>query len=181
MRRSTAVALATAGLAASVALLCLAPPAGSGLAAQDRCVRGEWKMSNAASNAFLQSLVSTGNIRVVEGVITAAFPRRGPALYGSTHFVVQVSGPGLDLRGTATFHFEAPWQTRTGRIVLGRGRSELVISKFAATKDGRTVTVPGPAPTIRRTPAGAAPYTCNANTLRWKVPLNDTWTLFRRT
>jgi hypothetical protein len=179
MRRTTAVALATVGLAVTVALLAAAP-AGSVLAAQDRCLRGEWRMSNSASNAFLQSLVSSGNIRVVEGVITAAFPRRGPALYGSTHFVVQVSGPGLDLKGTATFHFEAPWQTRNRTILLGPGRSELVISKFQATKDGRTITVPGPPPTIRRTPRGGTPYTCNSTTLRWKVPLNDTWTLFRR-
>jgi hypothetical protein len=113
-------------------------------------------------------------------VITAAFPRRGPALYGSTHFVVQVSGGDMVLKGTATFHFEAGWATRAGKILLGAGRSELVISKFTATKDGRTFTVAGPPPTIRRTRPGAAPYTCNRTTLRWKVPLNDTWTLFRR-
>jgi hypothetical protein len=177
MRRSTAVALALAGLAAGFAL---AAPASGGPTLRDSCVRGEWRMSNAASNAFLQSLIPTGNIRVGEGVITAAFPRRGPAVYGSTHFVVQISGGDMVLKGTATFHFEAGWETKEGKIVLQPGRSEIVISKFQATKDGRTVTVPGPPPTIRRTPRGAAPYTCNSTTLRWKVPLNNTWTLFRR-
>ena len=178
MIRSTSLFL-VAGLTAAFALAAAAP-AGSELALKDRCVQGEWRMSNSASNALLQSLVSTGNISVAEGVITAAFPRRGKAVYGSTHFVVRVDGGDLVMKGTATFHFEADWSTANGKIVLGRGRSELVISKFQATKDGRTFTVPGPAPTIKRTPGGATPYTCNANTLRWRVPLNDTWTLFRR-
>lgn len=178
MRRSTSPILA-AGLVALLALVA-AVPAGSELALKDRCVQGEWRMSHSASNALLQSLVSSGNVSVAEGVITAAFPRRGKAVYGSTHFVVQVDGGTMVLKGTATFHFEAGWETKEGKILLGPGLSELVISKFTATKDGRTVTVPGPPPTIRRTPRGAAPYTCNGRTLRWKVPLNNTWTLFRR-
>lgn len=177
MRRSL-VALTIAALAVGVALVA---PASGVPQLKDSCVRGEWRMSNSASNAFLQSLIPTGNIRVADGVITAAFPRRGPALYGTTHFVVQISGGDMVLKGTATFHFEAPWETKEGKILLGPGRSELAISKFEATKDGRTVTVPGPPPTIRRTPRGGAPYTCNSTTLRWKVPLNNTWTLFRRT
>jgi hypothetical protein len=179
MPRSPVAALAAVALAAAVALVAAAP-AGSEPAARDRCVQGQWTMSNAASNALLQSLVGSSNIRVAEGVITAAFPRRGRAAYGSTHFVVQVSAGPMVMKGTGTFHYEATWETRAGRIVLGAGRSEVVISKLSATKDGRTVTVDGPPPTIRRTPAGAAPYTCNRTTLRWKVPLNDTWTLFRR-
>jgi hypothetical protein len=179
MRRSTAVALATVGLAACVALLAAAP-AGSELAAQDRCVRGAWKMSNAASNAVLQSLVQTPNISVEQGVLTAAFPRTGTMRYGSTHFVVKIDGGALVMKGTASFIFEAPWSTAGGRLVLGRGRSELFISKFTAIKDGRTITVDGPGATVTRTPAGRTPYTCRGDTLRWRIPINDTQTLFRR-
>ena len=101
-------------------------------------------------------------------------------MYGSTHFVVKVAAGDLQLTGTATFHFEAPWETRNGKLVLGAGRSELVISKFTATKDGQTITVAGPPPTIKRTPAGATPYTCSARVLRWKVPVNNTWARFSR-
>jgi hypothetical protein len=100
--------------------------------------------------------------------------------YGSTHFVVKVDGGALVMTGTATFVFEASWSTSRGKLVLGRGTSELFISKFSATKDGRTFTVPGPGATTKRTPAGETPYTCRGDTLRWKIPLNDTWTLFRR-
>jgi hypothetical protein len=179
MRRSNAVALALAGLAAGVALLSAAP-ASSGPAAQDRCLRGAWKMSNAASNALLQDLIRNPNMRVRRGVITAAFPREGTMRYGSTDFVLQLRAGDMIMEGTATFIFEAPWSTSRGNLVLGRGRSELVISKFTATKDGRTITVPGGDPIIQRTARGSTPYTCNRTTLRWRIPINDAQTLFRR-
>ncbi len=147
---------------------------------RDRCVRGDWKMSNSASNAVLQSLIRTPNISVERGVLTASFPRAGTMRYGTTDMVVKADGGALVMRGTATFIFEASWSTSRGKLILGRGESELFISKFSATKDGRTFTVPGPGATTRRTPAGETPYTCRGDTLRWKIPLNDTWTLFRR-
>jgi hypothetical protein len=58
------------GLSAVVALAMLAGGASSAPAAQearDRCVRGDWKMSNAASNAVLQSLIRTPTITVARG------------------------------------------------------------------------------------------------------------------
>jgi hypothetical protein len=178
--RRTAAALALAGFVAGLALLAAAP-AGSELAVQDRCVVGAWKMSNAASNALLQSLAPNPNMRITQGVITAAFPRNNTMRYGSTHFVIELAAGDMVMEGTATFISEAPWSTRAGKLVLGRGRSELVISKFKATKDGVTHTVPGGPPIIRRTPAGATPYTCNRTTLRWRVPIGEAQTLFRRT
>jgi hypothetical protein len=181
MKRRPVVVMAIAAVVGGVVAGTAQPSAvSSGSTAADRCVRGEWRMSNAAANALLQSLIPSGNIRVSEGVLTAAFPRNGHMRYGSTHFVVTADGGALVLKGSATFIFEADWNTRAGRLVLDAGRSELVISKFQATKDGRTVTVSGPPPTIRRTPPGATPYTCNRTTLRWRVPVNRTWATFRR-
>jgi hypothetical protein len=147
---------------------------------RDRCVRGDWKMSNSASNAVLQSLIQSPNISVERGVLTASFPRAGTMRYGTTDMVVKVDGGALVMRGTATFIFEASWSTSRGKLILGRGESELFISKFSATKNGQTYTVPWPGATTKRTPAGETPYTCRGATLRWKIPLNDTWTLFRR-
>ena len=170
-------------LVASIALGTLAGGAGSSpgeAAVRDRCVRGDWKMSNAASNAVLQSLIRVPNITVERGVLTASFPREGTMRYGTTHMVVKADGGALVMRGTATFIFEASWSTSRGKLVLGRGESELFISKFSATKNGQTFTVPGPGATTKRTPAGETPYTCRGDTLRWRIPLNDTWTLFRR-
>lgn len=173
------LAIATAALFAVV----LAGSAGSSpvpARTQDRCLVGSWRMSNAASTALLESLVPTNQFSVAQGVITAAFPRRDRMRYGSSHFVVKLEQGPLVMKGTATFHFEAGWYTRGGMLYLDAGRSELVISKLSATKDGKTIRVDGPPPTIRRTSPGETPYTCNRTTLRWKVPLNDTWTLFRR-
>ncbi len=55
--------------------------------------------------------------------------------------VVKVDGGALVMRGTASFIFEASWSTSRGKLVLGRGESELFISKFSATKNGQTYTV----------------------------------------
>ena len=175
LRRLLPVAVVLAALA-----LLTAGSAGSEVTLQDRCVVGAWKMSNAASNALLQSMAPNPNMRVTQGVITAAFPRNDTMRYGSTYFVLELNAGDLVMEGTATFISEAPWSTNAGKIVLGRGRSELVISKFKATKDGETHTVPGGPPIIKRTPRGAMPYTCNRTTLRWRVPIGDTQTLFRR-
>jgi hypothetical protein len=172
----------------SMALLGFGVLVGSGSSAssavqarvKDRCVRGEWRMSNAASNAMLQSLIHTPNITIASGVLSAAFPRDGRMVYGTTHMVVKVEAGGLVMKGSATFNFEAGWQTANGKLILDAGRSELYIAKLSATKDGRTYTVDGPPPTRRRTDGGATPYTCSANTLRWKIPLNDTLATFRR-
>jgi hypothetical protein len=176
MRRTLAV-LTLAGVAACLAL---ASPATGGPEAKDSCVQGSWRMSTAESNAFLRRLIPTGNISVVSGVLTASFPRSGNATYGSNRFVVQVAAGDLVLKGTASFRYTAPWETRGGKLLVGAGRSELRISQFTATRNGQTITVPGQAPTIKRTPRGATPYTCTSTTLRWKVPLNNTWARFRR-
>ena len=182
LRMLTTVLVVSAATAALGAVL-VAGTASAGSAAanvQDRCLRGQWKMSNAASNALLQQLVGNPNMRVRRGVLTAAFARNDTMRYGSTDFVVQLRAGDLVMEGTATFIFQAPWSTSRGKLLLGRGRSELVISKFTAYKDGQVITVPGGEPIIRRTPRGATPYTCNRTTLRWRIPINDAQTLFRR-
>ena len=150
------------------------------LDARNRCVRGDWKMSNAASNAVLQSLINTPTIRIARGVITASFARNGVMRYGSTDFVVRVDGGSFVMTGTGTFIFEANWSTSGDRLIVSAGRSEVFISKLTATKDGQTITIDGPGATVKRTPRAPTPYTCRGDTLRWKIPLNNTWTLFRR-
>lgn len=158
----------------------LAPAATSGAGATSRCLRGQWRMPNERANAFLQNLIGLPSMRVKSGVLTAAF-NATEARYGSTYFVLQLSVGELKLRATATFIFESTYRTANGKLVLGRGTSELVISKFTAIKNGRTVSVPGPAPSIRRIPAGATPYVCTRSTLRWKVPFpgeDGTWAAF---
>jgi hypothetical protein len=181
MRRSIAVAvLAIAGVATGLAVTGGASGGPEGQMAQDRCVRGAWKMSNSASNALLQSLVNVPGLRISRGVITAAFPRDDTMRYGSTFFVIELAQGDLVLKAKGSFLTEAPWSTRGGNLILGRGTSEINYTEFKGIKDGRTVTVPGPPTITRRTPRGSTPYTCNSTTLRWRIPINDAQTLFRR-
>lgn len=177
----TRVVLTVLGVAVAVgALAGGAASSPTELSARDRCVRGDWKMSNSASNAVLQSLIRTPSIRIARGVITASFARDGEMRYGSTDFVVRADAGSLVMTGTGTFIFEANWSTASGRLIVSPGRSEVFYSKFTATKDGKTFTAAGPGAIVKRTPRSPAPYTCRGDTLRWKIPLNDTWTLFRR-
>jgi hypothetical protein len=150
--------------------------------AADRCLRGQWRMPNERANTFLQNLIGNPAMRVKSGVLTAAFDATD-ARYGSTHFVLQLSLGDAVLQASATFVFEATYGTANRRLVLGRGESELVISKFKAIKGSTTVTVPGGPPRVQRTPAGPTSYVCTRSTLRWKVPFpgpGGTWAAFDR-
>lgn len=172
------LALVAATLAAGAGAAAASGSAGSA----DRCLRGDWRISNAAVNDLLQRIVPVPSMQVSRGVLTASF-NAAEARYGSTFFnLTQALGP-LSLTATATFLTEARYTTRSGRLVVAGGTSELVISKFTAVKDGRQVTVPGPAPTTRSIPAGSTPYTCTASMLRWRMPIGSpsgTWVTFRR-
>lgn len=175
--RAAILALVSCGVLAGAAS---SAPGAAEARVHDRCVRGEWRMSNAAANALLQRLVPNPAMRVTEGVLTAAFPRGERMKYGSTHFVLTMDTGDLVMIGSATFFFEAGWQTGNGKLILDAGRSELVISKFTAIKNGQRFTVPGGAPLRQRTQGGGTPYTCRGNTLRWKIPINNSWATFRR-
>jgi hypothetical protein len=180
MRRSITTTVAALVLVACAVVFSAAPAAA---AVPDRCLRGQWRMPNERANTFLQNLIGNPAMRVKSGVLTAAFGRT-EARYGSTHFVLHLTlGETRTLQASATFIFESRYSTRRGKLLLGRGQTELVISKFKATKGDTTATVPGPEPTTRTTPAGATPYVCTSTTLRWKVPfpgLDGTWAAFDR-
>lgn len=172
------VVLAVLAVVAVAAAFSAAP--GTAGTSADRCLRGDWRMSNAAANRLLQQLIGNPQLRVRRGVLTAAFDAR-EMRYGSTDFVVVISLADAQLEGVATFINELRYTTRAGRIVIQGGTTELNISKFTGTKNGRTITVPGPPPTSRTVPAGGAtPYTCSRSTLRWRIPVNNTWATFQR-
>jgi hypothetical protein len=71
------------------------------------------RVSNAASNAMLRSLIHTLNITIASGVLTAAFPRDGRMVYGTTHMVVKVEAGGLAMKGSATFNSRPAGRPRT--------------------------------------------------------------------
>ena len=173
----------TAGLAAaacSVTLLLGAGPADARVT-RDPCLTGSWRMGAAESTALLQQLVGLPSFTVTEGTITMAFGR-GRMTYGSTVFVLRGDLGGQQFTAEASFLTEAPYRTRAGKIVNGRGTSEISYGEMTATKDGQTYSVPGPAGRTESVAAGSTPYTCTRSTLRWAVPTSggSTMATFRR-
>lgn len=173
MRRSIAQRLlaltfvAVVGAAASLTVVGGAA-GGSESASADRCLRGNWRTSRAEANRVLRVLTG-GTMTVAEGRLTAGF-NATRMTYGSTHFVVRIQQGDFLLEGTANFVYEAPYTTRGENIRVGRGRSELFISKFRGEKDGRSITVPGPGLTVTRLPAGPLPYKCRGNSMNFAIP-----------
>jgi hypothetical protein len=141
---------------------------GTESASADRCLRGSWRTSRAEANRVL-AVLTGGTMTVAEGRLTAGF-NATRMTYGSTHFVVRIQQGDFLLEGTANFVYEAPYTTRGETIVVGRGRTELFISKFRGENNGRSITVPGPGLTVRRLPAGPVPYKCRADSMNLGIP-----------
>jgi hypothetical protein len=157
---ATSGAAATGGIAAGEA----------GVATGPRCLQGHWRTTNVEANELLQRLVPLPELKVSRGVLTAAFGG-GEMRYGSTSFQVAFSTAALVMRGSASFLYEARYTATRSRIALGRGSSEVAITKLKATKDGKTITVPGVAPTTRAIPAGSVRYTCRGGKLKLRPPV----------
>jgi hypothetical protein len=168
MKRAIALMLLCAVIASAGLVLATAAGGASERAAADRCLRGDWRTTRAEAQRILRILTG-GTMTVAEGRLTASF-NRNRMTYGSTHFVVRIQRGSFLLEGTANFVYEAPYTTRGENIVVGRGRSELFISKFRGEKDGTSITVPGPAPTTRTLPAGPLPYKCRAASMNLGMP-----------
>ncbi len=166
-----ALALALAALVACTALATGSVAAtGVSEATGPRCLRGAWRTTNVEANELLQRLVPLPQMKVSRGVLTTAFGG-GEMRYGSTSFQVSYSLADFVVRASASFVYEAPYTATRSRIALGRGSSEVAVTKFKGTKAGKTVTVPGVEPTMRAIPAGSVAYTCRGNTLRLRPPV----------
>lgn len=168
MRRSIALMLLALVSAAVGVAYAGAAAGGAESASADRCLRGDWRTSRAEANRVLRVLTG-GTMTVAEGRLTAGF-NATRMTYGSTHFVVRIQQGDFLLEGTANFVYEAPYTTRGERILVGRGRSELFISKFRGMKDGRSVTVAGPGLRVRSLPAGPLPYKCRGDSMNMGIP-----------
>jgi hypothetical protein len=67
------------------------------------------------------------------------------------------------------FSLHAYTATR-GALSLRSGESTIEYGPMTGTRDGRTYTVPGPAPTTRRVPGGTVPFQCRGSTLKVRLP-----------
>lgn len=161
------VVLATVAVAASLVggASAASTPAGFGSAA---CLRGNWVANRAETNRVVHALVPVSALQVT-GRLYMIF-RGGNFQYGSTGLVIGMDLGDADLTASGRFFSLSPYTARTGRLTLGAGESTVEFDDFKATKNGRTYTMPGPAPTTRSIPGGATAFQCRAGTLKVRLP-----------
>jgi hypothetical protein len=173
MRRFVTVAVVVSSLSALAA-------SGSLAAGAPSCLRGEWKASQAETQRVLRSLVPVPGYEV-NGRLYMHF-RGGAFQYGSTGLVLRNSIGDAVMTASGRFFTLAPYTARTGMLTLRAGESTIEWGAFTATKGGRTVSVPGPAPSTKRTPAGSVPFQCGGSTLKVRLPgfASLNWITLRR-
>jgi hypothetical protein len=141
-------------------------PAGYGSAS---CLRGEWRAGRAETARVVRALVPVPGLDV-RSTLYMIF-RDGAFQYGTTSMIVTMDLGDSTLTAKARFFTLAPYGVpRPGVLRLARGSSTIEYGDFSGTKDGRTYTVPGPAPRTRRVPPGSVPFQCRGGTLRVKLP-----------
>jgi hypothetical protein len=159
-------------LAAVASLVAVAVPAstaavspGSGSAA---CLRGNWVAGLPETRRVMRALVPVGGYEVT-GKLYMVF-RDGAFQYGSTGLVIKNTIGDAQLKAIGRFFTLAPYSARTGLLTLRGGEATTEWSKFTATKDGKTFSVPGPAPSTRRVPGGDVPFRCSRASLQVRLP-----------
>jgi hypothetical protein len=177
VRRLSLIACLAAFLVA-VSVAGATTPAGFGNAS---CLRGEWRAGRAETARVVRSLVPIPGMQV-NSTLYMIF-RDNAFRYGTTSMIVTMDLGDATLTAKARFFTLAPYGVpRPGALRLGRGSTTIEYGDFSGTKDGRTYTVPGPAPKTTRVPPGTVPFQCRGGTLRVKLPRISSlgWITLRR-
>jgi hypothetical protein len=165
VRRGAVLACVATSLVA-VAAAGATTPAGYGSAS---CLRGEWRAGQAETARVVRALAPVPGMQVRSSLYMIF--RDNAFQYGTTSIILTMSLGDATLTAKARFFTLAPYGVpRPGVLRLSRGSSTIEYGEFSGTKDGRTYTVPGPAPRTRRVPAGTVPFQCRRGTLRVKLP-----------
>ena len=159
------VSVSTAVLASAVGSFAASSPNGSGSPA---CLRGHWVASEAETQRVLRALVPIEGLQVVSKLYMQF--RDGIFQYGTTSMKLKLGIGNQSLTARARFYTLAEYTARTGLLTLSPGESHIEYGPMTGTKDGRSYTVPGPAPRTTGTPAGSVPFQCHASTLKVRLP-----------
>ena len=165
MRSFLAVLFVVPVVAATTALAAPAPsPSGSGSA---NCIRGHWVANQAETKRVLRALAPVPGLEPT-GKLYMQF-RDGMFQYGSTSLVMKMDIGDAVATARARFFTLARYTARNGSLTTGRGQSTIEYGPMSATKDGRTVTVPGPPTRTTSVPGGTTPFQCRGNTLKVRL------------
>jgi hypothetical protein len=178
MRSFLAVLVVVPVVAATAAVAAPAPsPSGFGSAS---CVRGHWVANQAETKRVMHALVPVPGLEPT-GKLYMQF-RNGMFQYGSTSLVLKMDMGDAVATASARFFSLARYTARNGSFTTRRGQATIEYGQMSATKDGRTVTVPGPPSKTTSIPGGTTPFQCRGSTLRVRLPrfASLNWITLRR-
>lgn len=158
---SAAVVLAATAIAAPTP----SPGGGFGSAA---CLRGHWAANRVETNRVTHALVPAGGFEV-KGKLYMQF-QDGTYQYGTTRLVIENTIGEARLIAVGRFFSLHRYTARPGALTLTAGQRHLEWGNFTAIKNGRSYSVPGPAPSTASVPGGTVPFQCRGNTLRVRLP-----------
>lgn len=118
---------------------------------------------------MLRSLVPVDGLES-SGSLYMVF-QEGMFQYGSRNMKVTFNpGGDLELISRSRFFTLARYTARPGVLTLSAGEATIEHGAMTGVKDGKSFTVPGPAPRTTRTPGGSTPFQCRGRTLKMKLP-----------
>ena len=132
------------------------------------CLRGNWVVNPAETRRVMRALIPTGGFEV-NGKLYMLF-RGGAFQYGSTSLVIRNTIGDAPLIARGRFFSLHAYTATRGSLALRPGESTIEYGPMTGSKDGRTYTVPGPAPRTTRVPGGTVPFQCRGSTLKVRLP-----------
>jgi hypothetical protein len=144
-----------------------APAPGAGFGSPS-CLRGDWVANRAETRRVTRALVPVEGYEV-NGKLYMQF-HDGIYQYGTTGLVIHNTIGDARLTATGRFFSLHRYTATRGLLQLANGERTTTWSRFTATKDGKTFSVPGPAPKTQRAAGGRLPFQCRGNTLKVRLP-----------
>jgi hypothetical protein len=165
--RSFLAVLSMVPLVAATAAVAAPAPSPSGFGSAN-CLRGHWVANQAETKRVMRALAPVPGLEP-RGKLYMRF-RDGMFQYGSTSLVMTMPIGDAVATARARFFSLARYTARTGSFTTTRGETTIEYGPMSATKDGRTVTVPGPSTRTTSIPGGTTPFQCRGSTLRVRLP-----------
>jgi hypothetical protein len=174
------IGLAAVLAATSVGAAAAPSPSPGGGFGSPACLRGDWVAGRAETSRVTRALVPVDGFDI-KGKLYMQF-RDGRYQYGTTGLVINNTIGDVRLTATGRFFSLHRYAATPGVLQLANGERTTTWGRFTAIKDGKTFSVPGPAPKTQRAAGGLVPFQCRGGTLRVRLPqfASLNWITLRR-